>query len=681
MNKDRSKQIAPQVVLAQHGNKEAMRNIYIEYHKSIFLICKLLTGNAVRAMSMTAQIFIKMFASVDKLDDHMAFEQWFYSLAINMCKAQTDENSQVRTVVTESMRDLALIASQAAKASDKYTFERTAMKLLEEMITALPREAKIIFFYMNSASLDAEKIALLEKTETQAVEKSIKAVNILINRQVEKLKEAGIDVAPFVKDPEVMLTRLASKTFVPDGVHAQVSESVGINVAPYAQKKEARTSVSENKPIEKPDNKKKTVKKEKKGFLSKGDLILFLVAVIISVGIFSGVKIYRSTQKTDVPTGNSQQNETVVKPVLTWNGASASSFSSGTGTKSDPFIISNGGELAYLANLVNSGNSEYSSKHYRLGMDIVLNDTQDFEEWNANPPEKRWTPIGSTEDSAGFSGTFDGDGHSIRGMYVNAEASYGGLFGEVYNGCIKNLTVIDSYVSAADACGGIAGYVHSNMLIGADISDCAFSGIVVSSGDNAGGIAGLVDAQGEENFMTILRSCSMGTVTCQGSNAGGIVGYISASGGDVKISDCFSVSQVSCGNKNAGGIAGHCGVVDGDGSVYNCYFAGSVSGSDAESSGAITGMLSCENGNGVVSVMYCTALEGSAPTLTGIPDADSLSVKSVKTASDIEMRNESTFEAFDFDGVWMLAAEDSYKYPVFRNMDISVSIDSENSTI
>lgn len=681
MNQDKSRQIAPQVVLAQHGNKDAMRNIYIEYHKSIFLICRLLLGDTSKAMSLTSQIFVKMFASVDKLDDHMAFEQWFYSLAINMCKSQMNENNTGKAVVTEKMKELAHTASQAAKVSDKYTFERSVLKLLEEMLRALPDEAKIVFFYANMASLDAEKIALLEKTETEVAENSIKAVDILIDRQIEKLRDAGVDVSPFVKNPQIALFRLASKAFVPDVVHANVSESVGINVAPYAEKKEEQNPVASNKTVEKESKKTKTAKKEKKGFLSKGDLILFLAVIIISVGIFSGIKIYRSAQKTQETSDRVQEIETVEKPVLTWNGASASSFSSGTGTKSDPFIISNGGELAYLANLVNSGNSDYSSKHYRLGMDIVLNDTDDFDSWISDSPENRWTPIGSTDDSSGFSGTFDGDGHTVSGMYVNGDYSYCGLFGEVNNGCIKNLTVKKSYVSGIGDAGGIAGYVHGNMLIGADIVNCTFSGAVISSEDNAGGIVGRIDAMGEENFMIIERCCSFGYVTCQGSNAGGIAGKVFASGGDVKISDSFSVADVSAQNNNAGGIAGLCSVSDGDGSVYNCYFAGDVNGGDSESAGAITGMLSCENGNGVVSIMYCTALDGSAPTLTGIPDADRLSVKGVKTASDIEMQNGSTFEAFDFDSVWSFSQDGSYKYPVFRNMETGDLIDSENSTI
>ena len=79
MSEEKRKQVAPLVVLAQHGNKGAYRDLYIHYYKSIYFICKTLTGDAQVAMKLTAEIFVKMFESVSKLEDHTVFEQWFYS--------------------------------------------------------------------------------------------------------------------------------------------------------------------------------------------------------------------------------------------------------------------------------------------------------------------------------------------------------------------------------------------------------------------------------------------------------------------------------------------------------------------------------------------------------------------------------------------------------------------------
>ena len=61
MSEERRKQIAPAVVLAMQGNKNACRDVYIYYHKSVFFICRLFTGDATVASELTVGIFRKVF--------------------------------------------------------------------------------------------------------------------------------------------------------------------------------------------------------------------------------------------------------------------------------------------------------------------------------------------------------------------------------------------------------------------------------------------------------------------------------------------------------------------------------------------------------------------------------------------------------------------------------------------
>ena len=63
-----------------------------------------------------------------------------------------------------------------------------------------------------------------------------------------------------------------------------------------------------------------------------------------------------------------------------WDGSIAAGFAGGSGTEDDPYLISNGSELAYLAQQVNSGN-RYENVHFKLTNDIYLNDTTDWELW------------------------------------------------------------------------------------------------------------------------------------------------------------------------------------------------------------------------------------------------------------------------------------------------------------
>lgn len=114
----------------------------------------------------------------------------------------------------------------------------------------------------------------------------------------------------------------------------------------------------------------------------------------------------------------------------------ATKYAGGSGTKGDPWLISNDLELAKLAHDVDSGNTKamFAGKYFKLTKDINLS-------------KGKWMPIGTwkcnkKENDRYFAGKFDGAGHTIRNMkieWVNEkdfEASWG-LFGRLY-GTPKN---------------------------------------------------------------------------------------------------------------------------------------------------------------------------------------------------------------------------------------------------
>ena len=81
-----------------------------------------------------------------------------------------------------------------------------------------------------------------------------------------------------------------------------------------------------------------------------------------------------------------------------WDGRVATSFAGGAGTADDPWQISNGSELAYLASVVNSNESDTHDKYYILTADIDLGGQE-------------WIGIGNQHDAAkAFKGNFDGNG-------------------------------------------------------------------------------------------------------------------------------------------------------------------------------------------------------------------------------------------------------------------------------
>lgn len=668
MSEEKRKQVAPLVVLAQHGNKSAYRDLYIHYYKSIFFLCRNLTGDATAAMKLTADIFIKMFVSLDKLGDHTLFEQWFYSLAINICRKDIPADKEFE-IEKETLEKLAKEASECAKNRDKFGFEHGIMRIINQMILGLPAEAKVLLFYRYAATLTEEKICVLEKISEEEVAVQLDAVKILLEKQAEFVRTFGVDVSMFLADMENTISYISSKSFVPDTVHSEVSEKIGINVNPFAVTPEKKAETEKKEP-EKDEPVTKEEKRKKKQLFSKSDLILFFAVVAVALVVFSAVKIYynsKNEEKTTTVSTSQQQN----KPVLVWNGAAASGFDSGSGTKEDPYVISSGGQLAYLANLVNDGNSYYAACHYKLGADIILNNTDDFASWGKKAPENEWTPIGYSADDDShsyFTGTFDGDDYTISGIYISEESDYAGLFGVVRNGYIKNLCVNAAYVEGKSYIGGIAGYFSADTTENSGFAYCSFSGVIKSSGNNAGGIAGYFRADGDNNTPVISDCCVFGSVNAGNGYAGGITGVGEAATGNAKIINCFNAATVISA-KNAGGITGNSRCADGNSTIEGCYNAGKVSAN--ENAGGISGYISCVNGKGRVSIQQCFMSELSADTDVIKASADErLVAGDIVRLSEDYMHNQESYSYFNFSDIWKIDPENDYKYPLLRGTSV-----------
>lgn len=142
------------------------------------------------------------------------------------------------------------------------------------------------------------------------------------------------------------------------------------------------------------------------------------------------------------------------------------------------FKINTAAELAGLAKLVNDGTATFSKKTIKLTADIRLNE-QDVPA-NGN----LWTPIG--KKSKPFQGTFDGDGHTIRGLCINATTINQGLFGYIDKSAIvQNLIVTGSVTTSKGFTGGIVGRSAPN----GTVRNCGFYGTVTATGTR-GGVVG-----------------------------------------------------------------------------------------------------------------------------------------------------------------------------------------------
>ncbi len=680
MAEEKNKQIFPAVVLAQHGNKNACRDIYINYYRNVYFICIEMTESHSKSIDLTTDIFIKMFDSVAKLEDYTMFEQWFYSLAVNMCRPFVPDNDNDRALINSDTAELAQAATKEAANGNSEEFENCVISVIENMVTTLPSEIRVFFMYRYFVGIDSDSIALLESISVAEAEEKCRAVDALINKKAEKIKEQGLDISKFIDNMENTLLHISHRKIVPTSIHAAVSEHLGVDVNPFAPSPAEKDQMEQDAKdaIRKSSGDKKKVKKK---FFSKTDLILFLIVLIAGLAIFAVVK-YRSSS-SDSPTSVTASSTAAKQSAtaIAWNGAADVTFAGGDGTSESPYQISTAGQLAYLANLINSNNSEYLYSSYILTADILLNDTDDFNSWSQTPPDNTWTPIGysnSDADHGYFMGTFDGNGHTITGLYISSSDDYQGLFGVIRNGTVKNLNVEYSYVSGGSCTGGIVGYFVSDSGE-SEIELCSFSGVIDSSSDNAGGIAGYLRCEGDDTEIIVSCCCSTGSVVA-GRYSGGIVGVSESASGTILIENSYNVASVSSSDSVAGGIVGVQRVSNGNSQVKYCYSIGDISG---DMSGAIAGECSCVTGTGLSEVASCYWLADSAFVAfnNGSDDSDRLLSSDITELEEQEMRDEEYLSALDFTRIWELSDENDYPYPVLKDMDWVMSSVEESSSV
>lgn len=215
-----------------------------------------------------------------------------------------------------------------------------------------------------------------------------------------------------------------------------------------------------------------------------------------------------------------------------------------------------GAQLAGLASIVQSGKDTFEGKTVRLGADIVLNDfVLDGNGELITEDLNSWLPIGCYRNGwQPFSGTFDGRGHVISGLYDNSTTAFNddknhGLFGYTHSAEIKNVTLVDSYIYAYDYAGGIVGNAYNSRII-----NCA-AYASVGGPVHVGGIVGAAAMNTE-----IINCFAAGSVTSN-RYVGGVAGHMD---GTAIMENCFSASNVYINEgafENYGGSIPNGGVV------------------------------------------------------------------------------------------------------------------------
>ena len=240
--------------------------------------------------------------------------------------------------------------------------------------------------------------------------------------------------------------------------------------------------------------------------------------------------------------------------------------------ESEKYEISNAGQLYWFAEQVNSGNASLNAV---LTTDIVVNETVLAADGSlgADPDTLRmWRSIGDDAENI-FKGTFDGQGHTISGLYFSNDSNESdvmcaSLFG-LSAGIIQNVGLEDSYLNhyniSAGICASNNGQIVNCYNAGTILGYCA-SGICIENSDN-GSIENCYNTGVIRGFGLVAGICNM--------NAG-------------SMKDCYNNNDIIVmtdstiidENDEKSYASGICNINGSSGRIENCYHVGQVSGAD-----------------------------------------------------------------------------------------------------
>ena len=250
-----------------------------------------------------------------------------------------------------------------------------------------------------------------------------------------------------------------------------------------------------------------------------------------------------------------------------WDSYYASSFAGGSGSSSNPYLISTAAQLARMSYFVNN-NSSYRSLYYSLTTDIDMS-------------AHYWTSIG--KQGSPFTGTFTGNDYTISGLTANVFTVTNtyyvqGLFGYTDGATLKSFSISQANLIGAVAAGAtvwkgfVSGYSNGSSFTDIRVVDSYMEMSLTSAGYCF--IGGIVGAAGTNN--TISRCCVVGTDIYGGSE-----------------------NSTISNNSAVGGIAGSLG-----GAVYDSFFNGHIDVYCCKYGGGIVGWISSSSSTTIASCYF-----------------------------------------------------------------------------
>ena len=268
------------------------------------------------------------------------------------------------------------------------------------------------------------------------------------------------------------------------------------------------------------------------------------------------------------------------------------------GTTEDEFVIATNADLYGMSVLANPTNKvAFAGETIYLCADIEANKGNAAPEGWSGETSYPWTSIGNGSGGGVFSGIFDGQGHTISGIYVN-EGYRAALFAWTsYGSVLRDFKLTNSYLSGVSYNGSIVGRLAGT------IYNIESEAIVVGTSYYNGGLVGFVHAP--TNNEALIDNCWFkGSVSSGANSVGGCVGYLNQ--GSICITNCKVTGEVKGTTANAkyvGGIIGYTGKQVGTTTIKNSYFNGTLD-AQAAYAGGVVGTVGAVQETGVDSTVY-----------------------------------------------------------------------------
>ncbi|MCK3685503.1 GLUG motif-containing protein [Maribellus sp. YY47] len=231
-----------------------------------------------------------------------------------------------------------------------------------------------------------------------------------------------------------------------------------------------------------------------------------------------------------------------------------------------------------------SQNPDEWNKYYIQTADIDFADADPaITTWHAS---QGWPLIGSYTDyytKTPFTGTYNGNGHTVSGLYINRPRVDGvGLFAYTEGATIINLGLKDVSIAADELAGALVGRTNLSTAI----SNCFSSGSI-SSGSYYGNIGGLVGYLSASSTMSNCYSNASVTGTRSGGtqNLGGLIGGTHSA----TVTNCYSTGLVTGGITYVGGLVAYTVAT----TINNCFWDTETSGQETSFGGG-TGKTTAE---------------------------------------------------------------------------------------